>query len=114
MVARTAYTQLRYSLLLLILASLSMVLAFVVPIIGLFSGSSTFLIALTTLALMAFTYKPTISLYNLPAQWALSLPLGALFFIMMTWSSALRYWKGERSQWKDRVYNKQISTRVKE
>tara|TARA_Y100000589_G_C27175929_1_gene638766 strand:+ start:1357 stop:2487 length:1131 start_codon:yes stop_codon:yes gene_type:complete len=114
MVARTAYTQLRYSLLLLILASLSMVLAFVVPIIGLFSGLSTFFIALTTLALMAFTYKPTISLYNLPTRWALSLPLGALFFIMMTWSSALRYWKGERSQWKDRVYSKQISTRVKE
>ena len=112
MVARTAYTQLRYSLLLLILASLSMVLAFVVPIIGLFSGLSTFLIALTTLALMAFTYKPTISLYDLPTRWTWSLPLGALLFIMMTWSSALRYWKGERSQWKDRVYNKQISTRV--
>ena len=45
-----------------------MVLAFVVPIIGLFSGLSTFLIALTTLALMAFTYKPTISLYNLPSS----------------------------------------------
>ena len=114
MVARTAYTQLRYSLLLLILASLSMVLAFVVPIIGLFSDPITFLIALTTLALMAFTYKPTISLYNLPTRWAWSLPLGALLFIMMTWSSALRYWKGERSQWKDRVYNKQISTRLKE
>ena len=113
MVARTAYTQLRYSLVLLILASLSMVLAFVVPIIGLFSGPITFLIALTTLAMMAFSYKPTISLYHLPTRWTWSLPLGASLFIMMTWSSAIRYWRGERSQWKDRVYNKRISTREK-
>ena len=113
MVTRTAYTQLRYSLFLLILASLSMVVAFITPIIGLFSNPTTFLIALTTLALMAFTYRPTIYLYNLPFGWALSLPLGASLFIMMTWSSAIRYWKGERSQWKDRVYNKHISTREK-
>ena len=110
MVTRTAYTQLRYSLFLLIFASLSMVVAFVAPIIGLFSDPITFLIGLTTLALMAFSYRPTISLYNLPIRWTLSLPLGASLFIMMTWASAIRYWRGERSQWKDRVYTKQIST----
>jgi len=33
------------------------------------------------------------------------LPLGAGLYLGMTWSSAIRYWRGVRSQWKGRVYD---------
>ena len=31
-------------------------------------------------------------------------PLGASLYLAMTWSSAIRYWRGMRSRWKGRVY----------
>ena len=114
MVARTAYTQLNYSLALLLLSTLSLVIAFIIPLLGLFSNMTTCIVSFTTLAFMAFTYRPIIALYNLPTLWTLSLPMSASLFIMMTWTSAIRYWKGERSQWKNRIYNKQISDRGRE
>jgi hypothetical protein len=36
----------------------------------------------------------------------LSLPLAATLYLAMTWTSALRYWRGERSRWKNRVYDR--------
>jgi len=41
----------------------------------------------------------------MPLWWALLLPLGAGLYLGMTWSSAIRYWRGVRSQWKGRVYD---------
>jgi hopene-associated glycosyltransferase HpnB len=105
MVARTAYTQLGYSVFMLSITTLLMLLVFWVPIIGLFVPSNlTRYLALVGIVLMGVCYLPTVRYYRRSGLWVLSLPLIGLLYLLMTWSSALRYWRGKRSQWKGRVY----------
>lgn len=105
MVARTAFTQLRYSAPRLALCTLAMVLAFLAPVAALATGSAVASsLAAATLFGMAMTYVPTLRFYGRPAAWSLCLPLVATLYLGMTWTSALRYWNGERSRWKGRVY----------
>jgi hopene-associated glycosyltransferase HpnB len=106
MVARTAYTQLGYSVAMLALTTLLMLLAFWIPVLGLFWDS--YLIRFTAsigLGLMAVCYIPTLTYYRRSVAWVFVLPLIGLLYLSMTWSSALRYWQGKRSQWKGRVYS---------
>ena len=42
--------------------------------------------------------------YNLPTFWLLTLPFASALFLAMTWTSAIRYWRGERTRWKERSY----------
>ena len=107
MVARTAFTQLNYSGLLLALCTAIMVLSFVVPGLGLFlpSGMAKFFSALG-LAIMILCYLPTLKFYGLPGRWALALPLIGILYLAMTWTSAMRYWLGGGSHWKGRAYSR--------
>jgi hopene-associated glycosyltransferase HpnB len=105
MVARTAYTQLGYSVFMLSITTFLMLLVFLVPILGLFVPSNlTRYMALVGIVLMGVCYLPTVRYYRRSSLWVLSLPLIGLLYLLMTWSSALRYWRGKRSQWKGRVY----------
>ncbi len=106
MVARTAFTQLHYSGLVLALCTAIMVLSFVVPGLGLFlpSGMAKFFSALG-LAIMILCYLPTLKFYGLPGRWALALPLIGILYLAMTWTSAMRYWLGGGSHWKGRAYD---------
>ncbi len=106
MVARSAFTQLRYSSLLLLATTLALVVLFWAPFLGLLAGKTwTQLIGAGAYLLMTLTYLPTIRFYRLVWLWALALPLSATLYLGMTWSSALRYWRGSRSTWKQRTYN---------
>ena len=107
MVARTAFTQLHYSGLVLALCTAVMVLSFVVPVLGLFlpSGMAKFFSALG-LAIMILCYLPTLKFYGLPGRWALALPLIGILYLAMTWTSAMRYWLGRGSHWKGRAYSR--------
>jgi hypothetical protein len=49
---------------------------------------------------------PTLRYYRLAPARALLFPGVATIYIGMTWSSALRYWRGLRSQWKGRDYTR--------
>jgi hypothetical protein len=40
---------------------------------------------------------------------AMSMPVIAILYLMMTWTSALRYFAGERSRWKGRSYTKNVT-----
>lgn len=105
MVARTAFTQLCYSSGWLLACSMIFIAAFWLPLLGL--GAADPWIRLTAaLALigMILSYLPILRYYDLSAAWSLALPLIAALYLAMTWSSALRYWRGERSQWKARIY----------
>ncbi len=102
MVARTAYTQLRYSPLLLLLCTGLMILAYVVPLIALFTYPIP---AFLIIALILMTYLPTVSYYNLNPLWIAGLPLAGFLYLLMTWTSTFRYYRGERSQWKGRSYS---------
>lgn len=108
MVARAAFAQLHYSAPLLLLCTVLMAFVYGVPIALL--GSSHGLargLALSSLAMMFLTYAPTLRFYRRSVAWALCLPFVAGIFLAMTWSSAIRYWRGERTRWKGRVYRRQ-------
>lgn len=106
MVARTAFTQLRYSWILLGLCTLLMMVCFITPVVLSFSPeSSTRMIALGTWLLMWFAYMPTLRFYDVPPPWGLLLPFIGLLFLMMTWDSAARYLRGERTTWRGRQYS---------
>ena len=105
MVARTAFTQLRYSWLLLAGCTLVMAVCFASPVvIGLAAESSARTLALCAWLLMGITYLPTLRFYGIAPFWALFLPLTGMLFLTMTWDSARRYLGGERSAWRGRQY----------
>jgi hypothetical protein len=104
MVARTAFTQLGYSSLQLAGCTLAMLLAFVVPVVAVCSGGVAALAGGGAMVLMMLSFAPTVLLLELPLGWVLTLPLAALAYLAMTWSSAIRYWRGERSRWRGRRY----------
>jgi hopene-associated glycosyltransferase HpnB len=106
MVSRTAFTQLKYSLSLLLLASLAMVVLFVAPLAALLIGplSSVGLLGFAAWLAMSAAYLPIVVFYRLPVLWTLTLPFAAMLFLAMTWDSAIAYWRGTRARWKDRAY----------
>ena len=105
MVARTAFTQLGYSTIGLLGLTVLFSLCYWVPIAGLmFPDPGARALAAFGLGAMLVTYQPTLAYYRLSSWWALTTPMIATLYLAMTWSSALRYWRGQRSRWKDRVY----------
>src|SRR6516164_1124668 len=105
MVARSAFTQLRYSTILLLATTVVMVSGLWIPILGLFWSSWwSKLLCLIGLSAMMLSYLPTLLFYHRSGWRALTLPVAGTLYLLMTWSSAIRYWKGERSKWKGRVY----------
>lgn len=109
MVARNAFTQLRYSLLLLLGTSALLFIVFWGPFLGLFSHSVAIrVIGAAAFLLMAAAYLPILRYYHRSMGWAAALPIIASLYLLMTWSSALRYWRGSRSVWKDRNYGTEI------
>jgi len=105
MVERTAFTQLRYSLWLLLATTFLMLLAFYLPWAGLFSSSILIRsFAWAGICSMLASYLPTLRYYRRSMLWAAMLPLVGSAYLFMTWSSALRYWRGKRSEWKGRLY----------
>lgn len=110
MVARTAFTQLGYSSAMLLACTAIMLTAYLVPVAGLALGIGSdpvsALAASLALATMFTTYLPTLRFYHRSLVWALALPLIATAYLVMTWNSAFRYWRGERSRWKGRTYGR--------
>ncbi|MEH1989539.1 glycosyltransferase [Nostoc sp.] len=109
MVARSAYTQLNYSPLLLLGTLLGMPLIYLAPPICVILGAvwSNWAIALTGILgwlLMTFAYYPTIRFYKCSPWLAFSLPAIAFLYTLMTLDSALRHWQGRGGAWKGRVY----------
>jgi hopene-associated glycosyltransferase HpnB len=108
MVARTAFTQLHYSFVLLALCTATMLLGYFIPLIGVFMPSfrtEVEVLSGMTLAMMMTSYFPTLRYYRLSWAWTISLPIVGLLFLAMTWSSAIRFLQGSRSSWKGRVYS---------
>lgn len=113
MIARTAFTQLNYSLGLLIVTVIGMILVYIVPpvcaIFGLLTGNWLVAIAaLSTWLVMAYAYLPTIRFYGCSPALALCLPGIALLYTLMTVDSAVRHWQKRGGTWKGRVYSKTI------
>ena len=104
MVSRTAFTQLRQSWLMLLLCTLLMLAAFVLPLLALAFGAQAILIALFTLVVMIVCYLPTLHYYCLHPLWSLTLPVTGSIYLLMTWSSALQTAFRHGTSWKGRHY----------
>ena len=108
MIARSAFAQLRHSTLLLIGTVAGLLLTYLAPPVLAFSGSSLGLAAWT---LSAVLYAPTVRLYRAPLWTAFCLPLIAMFYLVATVESAIRYWTGRGGLWKGRVQDSHFSER---
>jgi hopene-associated glycosyltransferase HpnB len=105
MISRTAFTQLRHSAILLILALLGLTLLWLVPPAAALAGHGAALVCgISAWALSAASYMPTLARYGLNRLWALSLPMIAIFYMAATFGSALNYWRGRGARWKSRAY----------
>ena len=103
MIARTAFTQLRYSMVLLLGTLVGLMLTYIVPIALLFAHNNvTRTIALLTWLTMSLLFLPTIRFYRLLPHWAPLLPLTAAFYAYATCLSAIRYYSNRGAHWKDR------------
>ncbi len=108
MVARTAYTQLHHSPLLLAGTLVGMALTYLAPPLLLLTAPWhqqpwTALFAGLTWLLMSLSLLPTLRLYRQPWWIAPLLPLAAGLYSAMTFDSAWRHWRGVGGQWKGRV-----------
>ncbi len=109
MVARTAFTQLNYSPVLLLGTVLGMVLMYGVPVVstgaGLLTGNWHWAIAGASAWLfMVWGYLPTLRQYRCAPGLALCLPMIAGLYTVMTVDSARRHWQGRGGVWKGRAY----------
>ncbi len=108
MVARSAFTQLRHSTLLLAGTVAGMALLYCVPpmaaLAGLLAGDApTALVGLAGWALMSLAFLPVLRLYRRPALLAPSLPLAGCLYGLMTVGSAVAFWRGRGGAWKGRT-----------
>ncbi len=105
MIARTAFTQLRYSGTILLLTLLGMALIWLLPLGCLLFGTGiTRWAGAVACALAAGSYMPTLRRYHRNPAGAALLPLIALFYLGATCGSAVNHWRGKGTQWKARAY----------
>jgi hopene-associated glycosyltransferase HpnB len=108
MVSRTAFTQLRYSLTLLLLTLLGLTVVWLVPVWALVFGTGwTLACGAAACLLAAASYIPTLLRYGRNPLWSLTLPLIALFYMAATVGSASNRWFGRGANWKNRAYGTQ-------
>jgi hopene-associated glycosyltransferase HpnB len=104
MIARTAFNQLQHSSWLLAGALAGLVVAYLLPILLLFSGRPVaMLLGGFAYLLMSLSYLPMVRFYRLKLVWALTLPCAAAFYMAATFLSAMKYWSGHGGEWKGRA-----------
>ena len=105
MISRTAFTQLRYSALMLLVALAGLTVVWLVPIWEALLGRGwPRMCGGIAFLLGAASYLPTLARYGRNRLWSLALPLIALFYMTATVGSALNYWLGRGASWKKRDY----------
>jgi hopene-associated glycosyltransferase HpnB len=105
MVTRSAYSQLRYSLLALTAATLGMAITFVAPLmLALFASGLPRYLGLLAWAAMSLSFVPTLLYYRLSPIWSAALPGIALLYMSYTLQSAYQHFRRRGGQWKGRVH----------
>ena len=105
MISRTAFTQLRYSAVLLILTIIGLTLTFLVPAWEVLFGHGWRLaLGVAAFVLATISFMPTLARYGQNRFLSLAMPLVALFYMAATVGSALNYWFGRGATWKNRGY----------
>jgi hopene-associated glycosyltransferase HpnB len=105
MITRTAYVQLRYSPILLVLTTIGMALIWLLPpALALFGHGTEFWCGLTAWLILAASYLPTLRRFGRSPLWAPFLPLIAAFYMAATIGSAANHYRGRGVAWKGRAY----------
>ena len=103
MVSRSAYTQLNYSPLMLVLTVLGMGILFLAPVLMVLAGSLYALASWLIFVAMIYSYLPMVEFYRLNVLWAAGLPLAALIYVGATLHSAWQDLMGRGGRWKNRI-----------
>ncbi len=104
LIARTAFTQLRYSVAVLAATVLGMLLMYVAPVVIAFAPEQAAAAGgIAAWVLMTVSFVPALWHFRISRYWALLLPVAALFYTYATCVSAARYWVGRGGQWKGRA-----------
>ena len=112
LIARSAFTQLNHSTLLLIGSVLGMVLTYLLPpLLTISSDPGIRPLGIIAWAMMVFAYLPTLATYQRSPLWAPFLPLVATYYTLATIASAWRYWRGKGGQWKGRAQAENVKGR---
>ena len=119
MVSRTAYTQLRYSPILLMFTVLGMTSIYLVPpissIIGIAylmlngmgaAGFGCAVLGSMTWLIMSLSFKPMLRWYGISAWYVPLLPMAGLLYTLMTIDSAIRHYRVKGGAWKGRTYSR--------
>ena len=104
MVVRSAFAQLDYSPVMLVLTVAMLVLTYLAPPLLLLSAQPAAVLcgAIAWLG-MTVAFLPTLRAYEAPRAIAPLLPLIALFYVAATVGSAVLFWRGRGGYWKGRV-----------
>jgi hopene-associated glycosyltransferase HpnB len=104
MISRTAFNQLRHSLLLLVACIAGMMLTFVAPLMLVWARdrAAAWIAAAACIAMFA-SYVPVLRLYGVNRLSAVTLPFAAIFYMYATVYSAANYWRRKGGAWKGRV-----------
>lgn len=109
MIARTAFVQLRYSPLFLVLTVLAMGVIWIAPgLIALFGHGLTQWLGLVTWLVSIGSFVPTLRRFRISPLWALTLPFVAIFYTAATIGSAVNHYRGRGVVWKNRAYTDAI------
>lgn len=104
MVTRSAYAQLRYSLLLLLATTAGLALTFLAaPALALFAHGLAQWSGIAAWVLMALAFQPMLRFYGLSPLWGVALPGIALLYMAYTVESAVHYLFGRGGAWKGRI-----------
>ena len=114
MVSRTAFEQLNHSVLQLTLSLFGLFLVYVLPYLGLIYSLQIFetnklsihlfTINIFSVAMMVFTFSPTVKFYKIEKVFTFTLPFSAIIYGCMTLSSAINYFFFKGNNWKGRKY----------
>ena len=105
MIARSAYAQLNFSVLMLLgcIAGLAMTF-FAAPLLAIFAQGPARWIGLAVWVAMALTFVPTLRFYRVSPLWGIALPGIAALYALYTIDSAWRHWRKRGGEWKGRVH----------
>ncbi|WP_428530983.1 glycosyltransferase [Rhodopila sp.] len=105
MVARTAFVQLRYSVLLLTATTLGLALIFLAPPAATLLGQGrASWCGLAAWIMLSGSYLPTLRRFGRSWLWAPLLPAIAAFYMAATIGSAVNHFRGRGVAWKGRAY----------
>ncbi len=106
MVARSAYTQLRWSPWRLAATMAGMALLFLLPPVATLATwhGAAHWFGLLAWTVMAFSFEPTLERMRVSPLWAPLLPLIAAFYMAATIGSAVAHYRGRGVVWKQRTY----------